>query len=269
MAMEVPMNDWNRLELNGGQVYGSETGLLRLELEPVMSGYADAQIDDYHGRPAKGQARKPYRWGPGTTLEVMARFSHGAGDLVGTAGFGFWNAPFGPGTGSLPALPRAVWFFYASEPGDLPLAPAGVPGRGWFAATIDATGPGALAWAPLAPFVLVANQFAALRRRLWPAVRRSLQISFAPVEVDMKEWHQYRLRWQEDGVFFQVDGRSLLNSPSHVRGPLGFVCWIDNQYLTLTPRGRIGWGVLPVRRRQWMELRELRFDHSELGDILT
>lgn len=258
------MNKWRHLELNGGQVRQDESGLLHLELQPVTEGYADAQIDDYRGQP-----RKQYRWRPGTTLELSARFSHHAGELVGTAGFGFWNAPFGPGTGALPALPRAVWFFYASPPGDLPLAPAGVPGRGWFAATIDATNARALALAPLAPLVLLASQSGALQRRLWPLVRRSLQISFTPVEVDMREWHHYRLRWQEDGVFFEVDGKSLLNTPSRVQGPLGFVCWIDNQYLTLTPRGRVGWGVLPVRTRQWMELRELRFDHSELDDILS
>ena len=105
--------------------------------------------------PAIGRGQYP--WSPGTRLRLRARFSHPPDQLIGTAGFGFWNAPFGDPTVRRPALPQACWFFFASAPTDLPLAPAG-PGRGWFAATMDATGGSALALIPLAPALLLLNQ---------------------------------------------------------------------------------------------------------------
>ncbi|MCI0397860.1 MAG: hypothetical protein L0332_22115 [Chloroflexi bacterium] len=234
------------LELNGGLVESGPP--LRLVLPPVARGYANAQVDDYGGR-----KRRDYLWRPGATLQLAARFSHPAGELVGTAGFGFWNAPVGDPSVPWPALPQATWFFYASAPSDLPLVWPG-PGRGWFAATIDATRPAALALMPLAPLLLLLNQFPALRQRIWPAVRHRLQISHALLEQDMTAWHSYRLDWRPDGCDFLVDGWPVLQAPYSPRGPLGFVCWIDNQYMVATPAGRLRWGVRPVEEEQWVEI---------------
>jgi hypothetical protein len=78
--------------------------------------YSNAQIDDYRGRP-----RRRFPWRPPVRMTVRARFSHPAGVLRGTAGFGFWNDPFMMTGARLPALPRAVWFFYASPPSDMKL----------------------------------------------------------------------------------------------------------------------------------------------------
>jgi hypothetical protein len=30
--------------------------------------------------------------------------------------------------------------------------------------------------------------------------------------------------------------------------------WLDNQYMVVTPWGRLGWGLLDVPSRQWMEV---------------
>ena len=241
------------MEIGGGVVQGDpETGTFRLVLPPVGEGYADAQVDDYGGR-----SRDEFLWGPGTTLTLRARISPGEGALRGTTGFGFWNAPFGPGTGLLPALPQAAWFFYASEPNDLPLAPIGQAGRGWFASTIDAGSWRALAWAPLAPLVALLNQAAAVRRRLWPSVQRALGVTFRPLAVDMAAWHDYGLAWRPNGCFFWVDGRPVLQTPLRPRGPLGFVCWVDNQYLVARPTGRFRWGTLKTDREQRMEVEDL------------
>ncbi|MDX1664467.1 MAG: hypothetical protein R3272_11790, partial [Candidatus Promineifilaceae bacterium] len=166
-------------------------------------------------------------------------------------------APFGPGTGPLPALPQATWFFYASAPTDLPLAPSGELGRGWFASTIDAGPAHALPWAPVAPLLLLCNQVAALRRRLWPLVQRSLRISYEPLRVDMTSWHDYELLWTERGCFFSVDGRPVLQTPFRPRGPLGFVSWIDNQFLVARPTGRFRWGTVTIVREQWLEIASL------------
>ncbi|RPJ57116.1 MAG: hypothetical protein EHM12_09525 [Dehalococcoidia bacterium] len=68
--------------------------------------YTDAQIDDYEGLP-----RRHFLWRPPLQMTVHARFSHPAGELRGTAGFGFWNDPFMMTGSRWPALPRVIWFF--------------------------------------------------------------------------------------------------------------------------------------------------------------
>lgn len=187
-------------------------------------------------------------------MRLTARFSHRAADLRGTAGFGFWNAPFGDPTIRFPALPQATWFFFASSPNDLPLAPLGQLGRGWFAATLDCASPRALALAPLAPAVLLLHQIPAGRRWLWPIVRKRLRISFAPIATPMNEWHTYQLSWQTTGCTFRVDNHVILQTPYTPRGPLGFVCWLDNQFLIARVNGRFSWGVLPTSETQWLEI---------------
>lgn len=240
--------DWKRIELNGGKVSTIDDGW-RFTVSPRSEGYANAQLDDYRG--AK------FRWREETRFTVLARFSEEPEALVGTAGFGFWNAPFGPGTGARVRLPRAVWFFYASPASDLPLAPVGEQGNGWFAATVDAQTWRALRWAPLLFPVLVLNQLYALRRVLWPLVRRDLNISFERLNVSMRTWHQYGIEWRKEGTVFSVDGAPVLTTPRAVRGPLGFVTWIDNQAMVLTPRGKVRWTTEVVTRAQWMEVKRL------------
>ena len=244
-----------RLEINGGRVSGEEK--LQLYLPPIAQGYADAQIDD-HGM---ALGRKAYRWRPGTSLSLRARFSHGADELRGTAGFGFWNAPFGDPTVRTPALPQAAWFFFASRPSDLPFALEG-PGRGWFAATIDAGHRGALTVMPLAPLFLLLNQSRQLRARLWPHLRHRLRISFAPIDLPLTDWHHYELQWRPQGCTFAVDGKMILQTAYSPRGPLGFVCWVDNQYMVVTPWGRLRWGLLDIPDTQWMEVDELQIQRE-------
>lgn len=244
-----------RLEINGGTVTADSTW--RLSLSPLLTGYANAQLDDY----GNGRSRRHYPWQPGLSMSLQARFSHNADELVGTAGFGFWNAPFGDPTIPFPALPQATWFFYASPPNDLPLASEG-SGQGWFAATIDATTWQAWAMAPLAPLVLLLNQLHQLRRLIWPKVQQGLGISFMPIKNDLQQWHEYKLSWQPNGCAFYVDGDCLLRTKHSPRGPLGFVCWIDNQYMIATSNGRFRSGTLPVSTPQWLEIDNLHITPS-------
>ena len=237
------------LEINRGTVsHQGENWLLRLP--PTGRRYADAQIDDY-GRPNTG-----FRWRPGVEMGLRARFSHPAGTLKGTAGFGFWNAPFGDPTVRLSLLPQATWFFYGSAPTNLPLAPDR-PGQGWFAATLDAGTARALSLAPLALPVLILNQITALRRRIWPAVQRRLGTSYAQLDTDLTTWHDYQLLWRPDGCDFRIDNKTILQTNQSPHGPLGFVCWLDNQYMVATARGRFAAGVLPTTEEQWLEIEGL------------
>lgn len=249
------------LEIGGGRVFRRvsrpghppDSNITHLHLPNLTEGYGNAQIDDYGGR-----RRRDYLHRPGTTLSLSAQFSHPAGTLIGTAGFGFWNAPFGDPTVPYPTLPQAVWFFYGSAPTNLPLNVGDSPGRGWFANTLDATTWQALAWSPFTPFVLLLNHNHALRRRLWPRVQQSLGISYQQLPHDMTAWHDYRLSWQPSGCHFYLDGELVLQTPFSPRGPLGFVCWLDNQYMVATNKGRFGWGVRSPGREQHLHIRNLQ-----------
>ncbi|MCS7260461.1 MAG: hypothetical protein NZ765_06730 [Anaerolineae bacterium] len=213
--------------------------------------YSNAQVDDYRGLP-----RWRLRWRPPLRLTVQARFSHPAERLRGTAGFGFWNDPFMMTGARWPALPRVIWFFYASPPSNMQLA-LDVPGYGWKAATLDATRPRALALAPFAPVTVMALRLQHLYRRLWPAIQQALGIQESLLPVDMTDWHTYVLEWLPKYAHFYVDGALVLGNAPSPRGPLGFVMWIDNQYMVVTPQGRLGWGLLQIDGEQWMEIRQL------------
>jgi hypothetical protein len=101
------------------------------------------------------------------------------------------------------------------------------------------------------------NQFASLRRRVWPAVQQRLAISFQPLNASITGWHRYELAWGENGCFFRVDDLPVLQTPSSPRGPLGFVAWIDNQYLVATPTGRLRWGTENTEHTQVLAIRDL------------
>ena len=174
-----------------------------------------------------------------------------------SGGFGFWNAPFGYPTISWPALPKAAWFFYASDRSNLPLASQDA-GRGWFASTIDSTRAEALIMAPFAPIFIILNNSTRLRRILWPFIRNRLRISYKELAVDMDDWHSYRLCWMEERCEFWVDETCFLRTDYSPYGPLGFVCWIDNQYLVATPSGRFRWGTLSLSTDQWLEISDLK-----------
>ena len=233
------------------------SGVTRLVLPASSSRqYSDAQIDDYAGLP-----RRAYRHRPPLRLSLRARFSHGRPAdpaLAGTAGFGFWNNPFGAQS-KLPTLPQAIWFFYASPPSNLALARE-VPGCGWKAACLDARRASALAWIPPAPFVLLACRRPALYRALLPRVQRALGISEALLEFrsgDVSDWHAYELEWQRDGARWSVDGAVALEADRPPSGPLGFVAWLDNQYAVVTPQGRIRFGLLDVPDAQWLDIADV------------
>jgi hypothetical protein len=247
-----PSPRWAPIQVGGGRLIVTSTGL-RLALAGARrQRYADAQIEDY-----AGLRRAEFPWRPPLRLTVRARAS---GPLTGTAGFGFWNNCFSPLV-ERPALPAAIWFFHASPPSDMPLA-LGAPGRGWKAACIDARGPRALAWVPLAPLVALANNLPVFEHSVWPRVERDLRIAEAPIEPMTQEWRTYALEWREDGARFSVDGTVALETDRAPRGPLGFVAWVDNQYAVATPRGRFGWGRLDVER-QWMDLALIRVETLE------
>ena len=242
---------WNRYVRGGGSLERSDAGLQFVNAAATSRGYTNAQIDDY-----QGLRRGRFPWRPPLRLTVRARFSHPDGELQGTAGFGFWNDPFLMTERRVPTLPRALWFFYGSPASDMKLD-LDIPGHGWKAATIDALRPVALLLAPAAlPAALLMNLPPAYRL-LWPPIQRALNIQEARMNVSMTDWHTYVIDWGRKRSTFSVNDQVVLEDAASPRAPLGFVMWLDNQYLIVKPWGRFAWGLLETPGRQWLEVERL------------
>jgi hypothetical protein len=244
---------WKRYIVGSAALERAAGGLRFVNVDTTTRRGANAQIDDY-----ERLRRQDYLWRPPLTMTVRARFSHPAAahGLSGTAGFGFWNDPFMM-TGRLSlALPRAIWFFYASPPSNMKLD-LDAPGWGWKAATIDALRWPALLLAPLAPAAMLLMNVRALYRALWPPIQRAIRVSEASLAADMTAWHTYALEWGTHSAHFAVDGETVLRCDTPPRGPLGFVMWLDNQYMVATPWGKFRYGRLAAPGRQWMEVESL------------
>lgn len=258
---------WSRTEAGGGKIEVAESRLRLLLPSATRGVYSDAQIDDYTGLRASR-----YPWRPPLRLEVTARASHSfappktqpetvAADpqphLRGTAGFGFWNYPL-TRAGGAPRLPDAVWFFGASHPSNMALAP-GSPGWGWKAQVVHAhrwrsvalalPTLGAVGWARL-----TGREDVAARQ-----VQRLAGASEALIPVGLTEWRVYRLEWGSQRADFWVDGAHILSAAAPPAGPLGFVAWMDNQYAVATPRGSFGFGAVDSGP-EWLEMDRLRIE---------
>lgn len=245
---------WNSFIKGAGalEVTGST---LRLFNGPTSAQhYTNAQIDDY-----QGLSRHDFLWRPPLQMTVRARFSHPAGKLLGTAGFGFWNDPFLMTGLRRPALPRVVWFFYGSPPSWLKLD-LNTPGCGWKAATLDAIRWPFFALLPTAPLAVPLMNIGWLYRTFWPIGQRAINVRERLVPVNMAHWHIYRIDWQPQGVLFAVDDFPILACDTSPRGPLGFVLWLDNQYMVVTPWGKFGYGLLAGDSQQWLEISQLEIE---------
>lgn len=237
------------LQQGSGQVqHGDAIRLLRQST--TQEQYSNAQIDDYRGGGL--QHRAPLK------LIIRATFSHPIDQLKGTAGFGFWNAPFAPGSRRL-RFPKATWFFFGSPPLNLPLA-LDVPGNGFKAATLDATHWPFFALLPTAPLGFLLMRIPPLYRRLWPIAQRAIRASEMPLTLDITQPHTYQLDWRRDDVVFSIDGATVHHSRYSPTGSMGFVAWIDNQYAIVTPQGNFGWGLVEESAPQWIEIEDLRIE---------
>ncbi len=227
----------------------------KLSIEPGGSGrYHWAQLDDYTHLP-----RGKFRWQPPVSLSLQARVSKP--DLPGTWGFGFWNDPFNASLGiggtarRLPALPNTAWFFNASPPNFLSFRDD-LPAQGLLAATFRS---------PLIPLAVMAAGLPLLPFLKWPWMAKKLRKLISRivrqdsilVDIDSTQWHAYSINWQPQKVKLSVDDRIVLETSVSPLGKGGLVLWIDNQYATFTPDGRLSFGTLPLDGTAWLEIKDL------------
>ncbi|MFN8404686.1 MAG: hypothetical protein U0V48_14190 [Anaerolineales bacterium] len=212
--------------------------------------YRNAQLDDYARLPRR---RFPHRFG--LRVSLLARTS--SDSIPGTWGFGLWNDPFGMSLGfggnpfRLPALPNAVWFFGASKENYLSFKDD-KPANGFLAQTFRAP--------KFHPLLIPAGLALPFSRK---TTRRMLGGIIGEdgvaVSVDVAEWHRYSLTWEEKRVSLEVDNVEVFESAVSPNPPLGLVIWIDNQYASFTPDGKIGFGVLANPEPAFLEIRDLEF----------
>ena len=239
---------WRQTTAGAGRFDVSGDGLcLRNSGAPARS-YTNAQFDDY-----RGLARSDFRWRPPLRLQVRARFSHPSGKLTGTTGYGFWNDPFRITGLRAPALPQAVWFFYAGPDSDMRLA-VDRPGWGWKAAVVDARTRRFLTAAPSLALSAPMMRLPRLRRRLWSSFQRAAGIAETVLPAAMHEWHIYTIDWLHERVRFFVDGCRHFQTAQAPAGPLGLVLWLDNQYLQVAPWGLFRWGLVAKAEPQWLQI---------------
>jgi hypothetical protein len=211
------------------------------------SDYRLAQIDDYFGLP-----RKKF---PHHSLNLSLRARASGSSLPGTWGFGLWNDPFGMSLGfggkrfRLPTLPNATWFFSASQQNYLSFT-NDKPAQGFLAQVFRAP--------KIHPRLILAGltlpfSAKAARKLLSKVINEDASV----LSVDVTQWHRYRLEWSPKRSVFWVDDVQVFESPVSPNPPLGLVIWVDNQYASFTPEGKIGFGVLENPEPAWIEINEL------------
>lgn len=242
-----PLPHWTRWLQGTGWIEQTASTLRLVTDAARASVYSDAQLDDYHADAR--DVKRRWLWRPPVKMQVRARAS--SSELIGTAGFGFWNDPFTL-SGGIRALPEAAWFFYASPPSNMALVP-GMPGYGWKAAVVNTTFTSStLASVPTALAVLWTRFRGGTIAERW--VQRISGAHEARLDLDWTVWHTFDLDWRRDMAFFCVDGQPVLHAPHPPRGPLGFVAWVDNQFAVATPKGEFHFGTLDAPGTQWLEL---------------
>jgi hypothetical protein len=216
-------------------------------------GYRLAQLDD-HG----SHRRHDFPWKPPLTLNLQARVS--SEELPGTWGFGLWNDPFSfmiaynMVVPRFPALPDAAWFFHASPQNYLSLRDD-LPANGFLAASFSSS---------KVPLVLLALASPGMALTLIPGLaqlvrrwlRNLIHQDAAQIHTHVTEWHAYRLVWEPELVRLSLDGKEVLQTSISPHERLSLVIWIDNQYASLAPVGRLRYGSLPNPAPAWMEIRD-------------
>lgn len=210
------------------------------------SAYRFAQIDDYFGL-----ARKKF---PHHSLTLSLRARTSTFPLSGTWGFGLWNDPFGMSLGfggnkfRLPTLPNTAWFFGASKENYLSFQYE-TPANGFIAQSFRSP--------KFHPYLILAGiafPFRKIQTRRY--LSEVIMEDSSALSVDPTQWHSYQLEWSPKRVVWYVDNVQVFESTVSPNPPLGLVIWIDNQFASFTPDGKLALGTLE-NEEAWLEIADL------------
>lgn len=239
---------WNRLASGSAKV--EESFGLRLSLKNAPSGRLSvAQIDDYIDRP-----RSDYLWLPPLILRLKARVSHVSGELLGTAGFGFWNNMAPLWGNGMEVNPNWVWFYYASPQSTISLT--GGMANGWKASVVNGGRGGERSMAAANTFMRIPLLGRLLTGVRMPAREKALD------GFDPTLWHEFEIHWLPEAIHFRIDGDEVLAARVKVTIPLAFVAWIDNNFATIKPNGGFEVGNLAIEQEQSMMIQNLEISQG-------
>lgn len=243
--------------MNGASITRLDHGW-HLEVQAGEKGkYRLAQLDDYTNR-----SRKYFLWHPPLTATFMARASNA--DIPGTWGFGLWNDPFslslglGGGIRRFPALPNAAWFFHASPDNYLSFQ-NNKPAQGFLAQTFQSppVPPGLLALgAPLLPLLTLPW----IAKRVRPLLGSIIKDDSTSIKLDVTQWHQYGLRLEPYLASFIIDKKEFFQTGVVPINPMGFVIWIDNQFASFPPSGKLTYGTMKNSTPAWIEVKQIKIN---------
>jgi hypothetical protein len=227
----------------------------RLQIPPGNKGkYSLAQLDNY-----ARLSRNKFPVTRSAILSLKCRVS--ASSLPGTWGFGFWNDPFAVSFGlnggirRIPALPNAAWFFHASSENYITFT-NDLPGNGFLTQIYQAPRIPSLLLTPGilgSPFLLYRPASRLLRRIASKLISQKSQ----SVELDVTEWHTYSLSIINQSTLFSIENKIIFQSDLFPHCPLGVVIWIDNQYASWTPDGKLGFGTISNNTSNWLEIKDI------------
>lgn len=241
----------------GASINKTENGYILKIPSGDSSAYRFAQIDDYFGL-----ARKNF---PHQHLTLSLRARTSAFPLSGTWGFGLWNDPFGMSLGfggnkfRLPTLPNAAWFFGASKENYLSFQ-YDYPANGFIAQSFRSP--------KFHPYLILAGiafPFRKIQTRRY--LSEVIMEDSSALSVDPTQWHSYQLEWSLKRVVWKIDNVQVFESSVSPNPPLGLVIWIDNQFASFTPDGKLAFGTL-ANDEAWLEIAdlELKKTAAENGD---
>lgn len=235
---------WVRFAIGHSAIEWSP-GVARLIVDGAVAGeLSDAEIDDHRTAP-----RWNLHWSPPLTMTVRARFSHAAGELIGTAGFGFWNDPF-DWTGNVQAPPNALWFFYASPQSDMSFV-RGMRGHGWRAGFLN----GGTANPVTMAIGNALFKMPGMDKLVFATAEKMMRAQECLLdEIDMTGWHTYKIEWRPEEAIFWVDDQEKFRAANPPTVPLGFVAWVDNNATTMGPGKEFSFTRVAVPFREWMEV---------------
>jgi hypothetical protein len=246
----APLPYWVRFCIGHANIE-HEPGLIRLVMEGAEQGQlSDSELDDHRTLP-----RDRLAWKPPLRLTVRARMSHRSGEMLGTAGFGFWNDPF-DWIGNVEMPPNALWFFYASPQSDMSFV-SSVRGDGWKAATLN----GGHADKVTMAIGNLIFRLPGMSRLVFKIAQTRIHANESVLDhVDMTEWHEYQIDWLMEKAIFIVDGKEVMCAPNPPQVPLGFVTWVDNNAAVMGPGRDFDFRRIAVSQRQWLELTRIRIE---------